>query len=160
MVGPPAEVLGRADLNSVAHGERGSRGVRAYAPLIPHRALGEIHPLRPPPHRRVPLDPQQPTFGVADGHHATLLGGDPAQQRLEQGKQRRERVSFPVLAQVVVDQLYRRLAELRVDTGAPRPTPRLGHDTSHAVRHAPAREVPLMCAAHHADPRGRLSGGF
>ncbi len=133
---PAYEVLGREDLYRSADGHRRARRIRADGRLRPAGPGHEVHPARPAPGGRMPLDPQQPAVRVAHREQMLAVGRERTQELTDQRHHPRQRVFGPVGAEVAVHQLHARRA-VRADPRLDGPPPRVRHHRTHGPRHRP-----------------------
>ena len=127
-------MLAAVDLDGVVDGERGAGGVGADDVLGPAGALDEVHAGRLRLRSRgVALDPEHPAAGVGDrDDHLVVLGvldQQPADHRHDRG----QRVRLAVGEQVVVQQVDRRRAAVRVDAAAEGAAPGVADDGADRV---------------------------
>ncbi|CAK7282827.1 hypothetical protein SGPA1_20802 [Streptomyces misionensis JCM 4497] len=152
---PPCEVLRREHLHRPAQGDGRSRRVGPHRGLRPACPGHEVHPVRPPPGRRMPLDPQQPALRVAHREQLLVVRGERAHQLPEQRHHLGQRMLRPVGTQITVGQLHTR-GTVRYHAGPRAAPPRLRDHRPHRARHRSDRGERLVRPAQHPDALGGI----
>ena len=120
--------------------KRHARSIGAGMVLVPDGALDEVDRFGLTQDGRRSGNPQQRPVGITDGHDAVTVDGGPAEDVVQQGEDRSQRMGGPIgrhLGTVHPDGCQ---VTVRVDTAGAGTHPGVGHDTANAVGGAPRCE--------------------